>query len=275
MILSSMVNYSPIAMLKAAWINRRLIVRLTVREFQARYRGSIFGLTWAVISPLILLAVYTFIFSVVFKARWDVPISSHGGFALMLFAGLIVFNIFSECITRAPHLILSNVSYVKKVIFPLEILPIVSMMSALINAAISFVVFLLFYLIFQGLPPLSAIFTPLVALPLIVSTLGLSWFLASVGLFIRDLQHVLGLLLLICMFVSPLFYPLSALPPDFQLLVQLNPLTIAIEQVRTLLFGFNQFNAMSFSIYFVISLLVAWLGFVWFMITRRGFADVV
>ena len=160
---------------------RHLIFTLVRREVAARYRGAMLGNLWALFTPLFMLAVYTFIFSVVFKARWSGGSDSRSEFALVLFAGLMVFNLFAECFNRAPRLILDNVNYVKKVVFPLEILPWVALGSALVNLGISLLVWLAFYGVAFGVPPVTVLLFPLMILPLLLLVLGLSWALAALG----------------------------------------------------------------------------------------------
>jgi lipopolysaccharide transport system permease protein len=183
---------SPIEMVASLWSNRELIKASATREVLGRYRGSVFGLLWSFFNPLLMLAIYTFVFSVVFKARWDVNSESKTEFALVLFAGLIIFNLFNECINRAPAVILNNPNYVKKVVFPLEILPVVTLLSALFHALISLAVWLLAYVVFFGVPHVTVLYLPLVILPLLLFVMGLSWVLASLGVFLRDVTQFIG-----------------------------------------------------------------------------------
>ena len=268
-------SLSPLEMGRSLWRNRELIRSLTQREVIGRYRGSILGMFWSFFNPVLMLAVYTFVFSVVFKARWNTGSDSRNEFALVLFAGLMVFNLFSECVNRAPTLILSNVNYVKKVVFPLEILPWVSLGSALFHTLISLGVWLLFYAIFFGVPPVTAWHLPVVVIPLIAFTLGISWFLASLGVYLRDVSHVIGLLTTILMFLSPIFYPVSALPVQYRGLFQLNPLTSTIEMVRDVLIWGKLPDWTLYGVSLALALLVVCLGFAWFQKTRKGFADVL
>lgn len=250
-------------------------MRLSRREIEARFRGSAFGMLWAIFIPLLLLAVYTFVFTIVFKTRWELPVTGKGNFALILFAGLILFNIFSECISRAPTLLLSNVTYIKKVVFPLEILPVVTVMSALFNGIISLAVLLVGYVCLVGQPPLVALLVPLAFLPPLLFTIGICWFFSSVGVFVRDLHQVVGVLVMILMFLTPIFYPITAIPAELRVYIQLSPLTVAIEEIRSLLFNGTLPNLTIWASYFMSSWFVAWLGYLWFMQTRRGFADVI
>jgi len=266
---------SPKEMVASLWRNRSLIATLTRREVVGRYRGSILGIFWSFFNPVFMLAVYTFVFSVVFKARWNVGSDSKTEFALVLFAGLIVFNLFAECINRAPGLILSNVNYVKKVVFPLEILPWVAMGSALFHTLVSLVVWILAYLILFGVPHASVLLLPLVLLPLIFFIMGLSWFLASLGVYLRDISQFIGIVTTVLMFLSPIFYPVSALPEKYRDFLLLNPLSPAIEQVRNVLYWGRGLDMTLLPIYYVVTGLISWLGFAWFQKTRKGFADVL
>ena len=266
---------SPKEMFISLWRNRALAKALVTREVVGRYRGSVFGILWSFFNPVVMLAVYTFVFSVVFKARWNAGSDSKTEFALVLFAGLIVFNLFSECINRAPSLILANVNYVKKVVFPLEILPWVALGSALFHALISLCVWLLAYLILFGLPHLTVLYLPLIVLPLLLFIMGLAWALASLGVFLRDVSQFIGIVTMTLMFLSPIFYPATALPEKFRRLLFINPLTPAIEQARDVLFWGRQPDFSLLAIYLLASLAMAWLGFAWFQKTRKGFADVL
>ncbi len=255
--------------------NRSLIVALSKREVIGRYHGSVMGLLWSFFNPLFMLAVYTFVFSVVFQARWNIASDSKTEFALMLFAGLIVFNFFAECITRAPTLIIANATYVKKVVFPLEILPVVVMGAALFHFLVSLVVWLLVYSILFSKIHLTALLLPLVLIPFMFFVLGLAWFLASIGVFLRDVGQFIGLLTSVLMFLSPIFYPITALPEEYRFFLSLNPLTPTIEAVRGLLFAGEIPDIAILARYYLASLLVFWLGFAWFQRTRKGFADVL
>ncbi|TXI20504.1 MAG: ABC transporter permease [Nitrosomonas sp.] len=249
------------------------------REITGRYRGSFLGLLWSFINPLLMLAIYTFIFSVVFKVRLNQEINAYYddefAFALLLFAGLIIFNLFSECISRAPTLILTNVNYVKKIIFPLEILPWVTLGSALFHAGISFLVLLLFLLLIDHAIHWTLIFLPIIIFPLLLLIMGFSWLLASIGVFVRDIGQFIGLILTALLFMSPIFYPASALPESIRDYLFLNPLTFIIEQTRqTVLFGHLP-DWFGLIIYYAIAALIAWAGLAWFEKTRKGFADVL
>jgi lipopolysaccharide transport system permease protein len=268
-------SYNPLSPFSCAWQYRTLIARLAMREIDARYRGSVLGMIWAFVIPILMLGVYTFVFSIVFRIRWEMPIEGKGAFALLLFSGLIIFNLFSECITRAPGLMLENVSYIKKVVFPLEIMPWVSMQVALFNAAVSLMILLIFYLLVHGLPPPTVFLLPIVLFPLVILILGLGWFLSSVGVFLRDVQPFVGVVTTMMMFLSPIFYPLSAIPESYQGMIQLNPLTFILNASKSILFWGQEPPWVDWFLYVMVSWIVGWLGFVWFQKTRKGFADVV
>ena len=265
----------PRELLASLWRNRALIVTLVQREVLGRYRGSMLGMLWSFFNPIFMLAVYTFVFSMVFQARWSTNSTSRAEFALILFAGLLIFNLFAECITRAPTLILSNASYVKKVVFPLEILPWVSFGAALFHACISFTVWCFFYLGIIGVPKITLLLFPLLLLPLTLQILGVSWFLASLGVYLRDVSQIIGIVTTTLMFLTPIFYPVSAIPESYRPLIYLNPLTFIVEQARDLLIFGKSPAWGALGLVTLGSALVAWLGFTWFQKTRKGFADVL
>lgn len=266
---------SPREMIGSLWRNRELILASTKREVLGRYRGSILGLLWSFFNPLFMLMVYTFLFSEVFKARWSADSESKTEFALMLFAGLIIFNMFSECINRAPSLILSNVNYVKKVVFPLEILSFVTLLSSMYHALISLVVWLIAYAVLFGLPHITVLYLPLLILPFAFFIMGLSWFLASLGIYLRDVSQFIGVLTMSMMFLSPIFYPVTALPEAYRHWLYLNPLTPVIEQVRNVLFWGKAPDFALLGLYWFSTATISWLGFAWFQKTRKGFSDVI
>ncbi|SAK70523.1 ABC polysaccharide/polyol phosphate export pump, inner membrane subunit [Caballeronia hypogeia] len=263
------------AILRSVWRNRGLILQMTQREVIGRYRGSVMGLAWSFFNPVLMLVVYTFFFSVVFKARWGTLDDNKGAFAVVLFVGLILHSLLAECINRAPTLILANVNYVKKVIFPLEILPIVALGSALFHSAISLLVLIIAEVLLLHTLPWTAILFPLILLPLIIGAMGFAWFLSAFGVYVRDIAQITGIITSVLMFLSPVFYPVSNLPPQYQGLIRLNPLTFIIEEGRnTLIFG-KQPDWTSWVICMAGSIIVCWLGFWWFQRTRKGFADVL
>jgi lipopolysaccharide transport system permease protein len=262
---------------KSLWRNRQLIVQMTKREVVGRYKGSAMGLAWSFFNPVFMLAVYTFVFSEIFKSRWG----GAGGddsktqFAVILFVGMIVLSLFSEVLNRAPNLILSNVNYVKKVVFPLEVLPVIAMGAALFHSLISLAVLFSAFVLFNGYLHWTAVFTPLVLMPLVILTTGLAWMLASLGVFLRDVGQTIGIVTTVLMFLSPVFYPVTAVPEGFRPFIMANPLTFIIEQAREVLIWGHLPDWLGLSTYTLAATAIAWVGYVWFQKTRKGFADVL
>jgi lipopolysaccharide transport system permease protein len=257
------------------WQHRQLIKKLVERDIHSRYKSTFLGIFWVVMTPLLMLSVYTFVFSSILKARWPSSSDNEFEFAIVLFCGLIIFNLLSEVLVRAPELIVNNVNYVKKVIFPVEILPIVSLGSALFQTFINFIILLVFYLIYFGFLHWTLILIPLVLLPFVILLAGLGLLLASLGVFIRDIGQVIGIVTTGMMFLSPIFYPLSALSEHIRPYLYLNPLTFIIEQMREVVIWGHLPYWPGLLIYTLLSLVVAWMGYFFFIKTRKGFADVL
>jgi len=249
-----------------------LLLRLARRDLEARYRGSVFGALWVVLQPLIMLAVFTFLFSVVFPSRWG---GGTGNFALLLYAGLVVFGLFSEAVLRSATLFLENASYVKKVVFPLEVLPWVSALVAAANALVGAALLLGFYFALVGMPPATAVLAPVVIAPLVVLSVGLSFILASLGVFIRDLRQIVPVLTQALMFLGPVLYPIGTLPEWMRAYAYLNPLTLVIEELRGILFEGRLPDWPALGLYTFIALLVLVLGYALFRRLRPAFADVM
>lgn len=270
-----MASISPIQLCSGYWKNRGLILALIKREVIGRYKGSLFGTLWSLFNPVLMLTVYTFFFSTVFKARWPGGTDSKTEFALILFSGLLIFNFFAECVGRAPTLIIGNPNYVKKVVFPLETLSFVLVGAAGFHFLASLAVWLLFYFIFFGTPAIEVLYLPLVLIPLLLLTLGLVWILASLGVYLRDVSQIVGAIIPALMLLSPVFFPISALPENMHLAFQLNPLTFLIEQARGVLVWKQSISWEHWAIQTIASAIFAWAGFAWFQKTRKGFADVL
>lgn len=267
---------SPVSLGKSLWQHRQLIKQMAWREVIGRYKGSFMGLFWSFINPVLMLTVYTFVFSVIFKARWGIDGGdSKTSFALILFVGLIVHGLLAEVLNRAPSLIVSNVNYVKKVIFPLEVLPAISLIAALFHSMVSILVLLLVLAAINFYLPWTVVLLPIVLLPLIILILGLSSILASLGVFIRDIGQTIGIITTVMLFLAPVFYPLSAMPEKYQPYILANPLTFIIEQAREVLIYGHLPNWSGLGIYMLIAIGIAWAGYAWFQKTRKGFADVL
>lgn len=267
---------NPFTPLLTFWRHRSLIMRLAARDIESKYRGSLLGILWSLITPLMLLGVYTFVFSVVFQSRWAQTNTSgdRGSFAVILFASLIVYNLFAECVNRAPTLMLENVAYIKKVVFPLEVMPWVSLCTGLFGFGVAFFALICFYVSLMGLPSPMVLALPLVLLPLMIMTLGIVWFLASLGVYLRDIRQVVGVFTTMIMFLSPVFYPVSGVPESLRPYLFLNPIATILEDARNTLF-FDIFPPWEHLVsLWLVAICSAWLGLAWFAKTKKGFADV-
>lgn len=266
---------SPKALLTSLWMHRSLTYQLAKREVVGRYRGSVAGLAWSFFNPLLMLAVYTFVFSVIFQARWSGLEAGRGGFAIVLFIGVLVHGIFAECLNRAPTLIMANTNYVKRVMFPLEILPWVAMGSAVFHALISLIVLVVAQILVLGSVPVTALLLPLVLTPLVFTTMGIAWIFAAFGVYLRDIGQITVVITTVALFLSPVFYPVTALPEEYRIIFLMNPLTFIIEQAREVMIWGRLPDWRGLALYMVASLLIAWIGFWTFQKMRRGFADVL
>ena len=280
---------NPVRLVASLWAHRELTMQLARRDIASRFRATNLGFLWAVLTPLVLLAIYTFVFSVVFAAKWKSvadgtevaatrQVTSHGDFALNLFCGMLLFNLFAEVVNRAPTMVLANPNYVKKVVFPLEILPISGLISALFNMAVGYVAWLCVWLLVrQSLPPMTIVLLPIVVLPVCLITAGAAWFLASLGVFVRDVGHGVALATQALFFVTPIFYSIHMVPETFQVALLFNPLTYAVEAVRAVMISGDVTleNWMWIGILFAASIPIAVGGYAFFMKSKRAFADVI
>lgn len=255
--------------------HRDLLWELTKRDFIGRYKGSMLGVVWSLFNPLLMLAIYTFVFSVAFKAKWGVGEESKVAFAIVLFSGMIIHSFFAECLNRAPSLIISHPNYVKKVVFPLEILPWMTLLSALIHMVVSFGVLLVFCLLAGVSIHPGSFLIPIILIPLILVMLGLSWLFASLGVYLRDLSQVIGMVTTVALFLAPVFYPIDVLPEAYQALLTWNPITLPILQLRDLMLWGKPIQWDIWAISFVIGAVICQTGYWWFQKSRRGFADVL
>lgn len=257
------------------WTHRNLIATLTRREIAGRYRGSMLGVLWSFFSPLLMLSVYTFVFTEIISVRWPSTGGSKTEVAIVLFAGMLVFSVFAECVSRAPTLITSNPNYVKRVIFPLEILTWVTVFTALFHYAIGLLVLVGAVVLIKGSLPASILLLPIVILPLLLFSAGLCWFLSAIGVYVRDVGQIIGLVVVALMFLSPLFFPISAVPENYRPLFALNPLTRPMEWTRGLII-WNELPPLDeLGVYWLLCGSVAIVGLWAFNRMRRGFADVI
>lgn len=268
---------SPLQAFISLWRHRHLVRQMLRREVEGRYRGTLMGLAWSFITPLFMLGVYTFAFSLVFRARWPQGGlgDSHFGFVLILFAGLIVFGLFQECASRAHTLVADQPNYVKKVIFPLEILPWIHLGAALVHLSIALLLLLLGQILATGQLQWTVLLLPLLLLPLGLGLLGLMWLMAALGVYFRDLGQMVSVLISAMMFLSPIFYPVTAVPENVRWLIFLNPLSYFIEAARGVILWGTVPDATQWLTAMVVALLFLALGFATFQKLRKGFADVL
>jgi lipopolysaccharide transport system permease protein len=267
---------SPLALLRNLWEHRALVLALSRREIAGRYRGSVFGVFWSFLNPILMLSVFTFVFGEIFRARWAGSQTAGGvDFAAALFAGLLIYNFFAECISKAPTLVLSNSNYVKKVVFPLEILPLVTLMAALFHLLVAYLILTVLILFSGWQLGATALLVPLVMLPFALLVTGFSWILAALGVYLRDIGQVIAPMITALLFLSPVFYPLSVVSDRLKPVYLANPVTFVIEQVRNLMLHGQLPDWPGLALYSAISLVVAFGGFYLFQKSRKGFADVL
>lgn len=252
-----------------------LVVQMAKRDVAKRYRGSFAGLFWSFFNPLLMLFIYTFVFGVIFKARWNSQVTGHFQYAIVLFAGLNISTMFSECANKATTLIEENTSYVKRVVFPLETLSWSTLGAALFHLLISTIALLALSLIVNGKIPWTVALFPVVVacfMPFVAATI---WLLASLGVFFRDIKQLVSIITTALMFLAPILYPKEMIPPQYQLLLYMNPLTIIAEASQNVLLWGKPPNWIHLGVYVAVSTMLAWLAFAWFQQTRKGFADVL
>jgi lipopolysaccharide transport system permease protein len=256
--------------------NRGLVSQIVKQQIVGKYRGSYIGILWTLLNPIFMLVVYTFVFSIALKVRWSGDVSeSKLQFAFILFTGMLIHGLFAEVINKAPSLILLNANYVKKVIFPLEILALTNFLEGLFNFSVGMLVLLIAMLVFHDQITWTMIFLPIILVPYFMLLLGLIWFIASLGVFVRDIAQGINVLTTVLLFLSPIFYSKNALPPEFQWFMNINPLTFIIEQSRDVLIWGKLPNWQGLGVYSLLSGLTMWIGYYWFQKTRKGFADVI
>jgi lipopolysaccharide transport system permease protein len=265
----------PTSLFNSLFRNRELIWDLVKRDFIGRYKGSILGVLWSLFNPLLMLAIYTIVFSVAFKAKWGTGEESKITFAIVLFSGMIVHGLFAECLNRAPGLIVSQPNFVKKVIFPLDILPWVAFISAFLHFLVSFAVLVVFCLLAGISVHIGVLMIPIALGPLVLIIIGVSWIFASLGVYLRDLTQIMGMVTTVALFMAPIFYPVEALPQAYGRLLVLNPITLPVIQLRNLMLWEKPFLWGAWTISLAIGAAVCQIGYWWFQRTRHGFADVL
>ncbi|WP_233523415.1 ABC transporter permease [Dyella solisilvae] len=257
-----------------AWARRDVFWELLKRDIASRYSGSFLGLLWSFFNPLLMLAVYTLAFREFLGMRWP-NLASGADFSLMIFSGMIVHTLMAECLVRGPMVIVSQSNLVKRVVFPLAILPCVTVASSLFNTLLSLMVLLVFVLMTQHALHASLLYLPIVFAPYVLLLCGVCWLMASLGVFIRDIAQVAGVISAILMFLSPVFYPASSLHEPYRSWLHWNPLTLIIEQTRDVVLFGQAPDWQALGLYGLASIVVVLIGYGWFQRTRDGFADVL
>jgi lipopolysaccharide transport system permease protein len=272
--MSGLLN--PLTMLRKSGEFKDLLVQLTRREIAGRYRGTYLGILWSVISPLMTLIVYTLVFGVILNLRFGTAVGGgRSDFVINFFAGLIVYNVFASCASRAPLVIINNPNFVKRVVFPLEVIPMAVLGASFVDLAIGLLILFPVHMLVVGKISSTFYLFPLVLIPLCALSLGIGWLTASAGVFLRDMALIMTVLLNLLFFLTPVIYPLSAVPVQFQIIMRLNPLTTIIEDARrTLLLGLTPEWGWWLAVTMV-SLVIMQIGYAWFIKSKRIFADVV
>lgn len=267
-------NSMALRMVHELYQNRWLVWELVRREFSGRHGGAARGLFWAFAQPLVLLGIYTLAFGALLKTRWGTD-GDTASYAFMVFAGLIVFNLFTECLTAAPRLITGNPNYVKKVIFPLELLPWVTALTALANALVGVFVFAIGHLLlYASLKPTLLLF-PLALAALLPVLLGVGWLLAALGVVLRDLDQMARLFSHALLFLTPVFYSLEIVPDGLRPLMLLNPLTFIVEQFRRVLIVGQTPDLAGLALYLLLATCFGATALWFFRRLRPSFADLL
>ncbi|MFK2893578.1 ABC transporter permease [Dyella flagellata] len=262
-------------MISALTSQRSLTIELSKRDVLGRYRGATFGLLWSLISPFLTLSIYTFAFGSILKSRWPQTSNGAASFAMILFVGLIVHGFFAECLSRSATLITDNVNFVKRVIFPLEILPWSMVAGAIFHTLMNIIVFTVLHYFLDGHVSGLVLLFPVVMVPLILLAIGIGWIFAALGVYFRDISQVTGVISTAMFFLSSAMVPVSALPAAYQPIFRLNPITFIIDQARQVALWGNFPDWLGLFEYTLVSFMIMMLGFGMFQVARRGFADVL
>lgn len=257
------------------WRHRALVAELTRRDISLRYRNASLGLLWSLANPFLLLVIYTFAFGTIMGGRWPEPEAANTHFSVVLFSGLLIYFVLSECMTRSTELVVGNPSFVKRVVFPLEILPWPMLFTALFHALMNVLVFIALRLLLDGAFSWTIVLLPIVLLPLCLVALGVSWLLAALAVYVRDVQQVIGMASMALLFLSSVIIPPSAVPEQYRWVLAANPLTFIVDEGRKVMVWTQLPDWGGLALYSLIALLFMYLCHAWFMLAKRGFADVL
>ena len=253
---------------------RELVISLARRELAARYKGSFLGALWAVVTPLAMIAIFTFIFSGIFGARFGAN-GTTWDYALYLFCGLLPWNAFQEAVQMSSNAIVEQANLVKRVVFPLETLPMAKVLAALAQQLIGTVVLIVAALLVQGTIHPTLLWLPALLVPQLLLTLGAAWFIAALGVYVRDIVQGVGLALMIWLYLTPIIYPESAVPEKYRAIVNLNPFTPLVRCYRRILLEGRAPDWAGLGYFLIFSAVIFLAGYWWFARTRKGFADVI
>ncbi len=260
--------------LESVWQHRSLIRSMVRRDIVGRYRGSFGGIFWTLLNPLLLMATYYFVFGVVLRARFGND-PSRAGFVLYFLCGMLPWLAFSEAAGRAPFVILEHRNFVKKLVFPLETLPVNLVLAGLVTEVFALAIFIVFLLATRGAVPLTALWLPVLVVPQLLFTMGVVWFLAALGAYLRDLAQVNGFLLTLWFFLTPICYPVESLPPQALAVLSMNPVFVLVRGYRDLFLETRAPDFGSVGVLWVVSLVLFFAGHAWFHKLRKSFADVI
>lgn len=255
--------------------NRALIVQMVSRDVSMRYKNSVLGSVWIIGQPLLQLLLYSFVFQVVLRSRWGIqtPDGRDVPFGLLLFCGILLHSLLADTLVRTPSLIVSNTSYVKRVIFPLEILPVVTAAGTAVGVIFGIGLLLLGAFFYSVDFSWHVLLIPIPLTFLFVLTVGLGWLLSAVGVFVRDLPQLTSSLATIMLFTAPICYPVEMVPHEFRWLLRVNPLTVPVETIRALIFSSSEMDWLILGVYAIVAIAIAVFGYMVFNRMRAGFAD--
>lgn len=255
--------------------NRYLLGQLTKKDIELKYKDSVLGMLWSVIVPILMIVIYTFVFSVVFRPQWISDTGSKFEFSLIMYCGLVAFNMLSDVMARSSGLIAANANYVKKVIFPLELLSVVITLTALFNSFISLIVLVIAKFILTHTVSVTLPLVVVVYIPLVIFTVGVSLMLSAMSVYLKDIASVISVVITVLMYVSPVFFSLESVPESYRIICEINPMTYMIENFRNVVLYGTMPNWLYLVISFVIAIVMAWLGGTIFRRAKEGFADVL
>jgi homopolymeric O-antigen transport system permease protein len=251
-----------------------LIISLARRELVARYKGSVLGILWALLTPVVMITIFTFIFAEIFGARFGVS-SSPWDYALYLFCGLLPWTMFQETVQQSATVIVSHANLVKRVVFPLETLPLALTLTSLINQLFGTLALLIAIVVIRHELHASLLWLPVLLIPQLILTMGAAWLTASLGVFLRDTAQGIALLMMAWMFLTPIIYPESAVPERYRPFINANPFTSLVRSYRRILLEGTAPDWPSLAYFSAWSLVLFCFGYWWFARSRRNFADVI